>query len=152
MRSRAGTPSGTAAGRVVVGVDGSEGALTALRWALDEARLRSAPLEVVHAWSYVSAAGQQYVPYDVMHRAARGLLSAAVAALGGTGSVAITETLAQGPAAEVLLRAAEGAALLVVGTRGRGGFAGLLLGSVSQHVAQRAACPVTIVPARQAPA
>lgn len=141
------TPDSPPEGRIVVGVDGSDGARAALRWALSEARLRSVALEVVHAWSYLHAAGQQYVSYDAMHRAARHLLGDAVAGLGDTGAVAITETLVEGPAAEVLVRVAQGAALLVVGTRGRGGFAGLLLGSVSQHVAHRAACPIVIVPA-----
>ena len=60
--------------------------------------------------------------------------------------VEVRPTVAEGPAAQVLLAAAAGAELLVVGSRGHGGFAGMLLGSVSQHCAHHAPCPVVVIP------
>jgi nucleotide-binding universal stress UspA family protein len=73
-------------------------------------------------------------------------LKETVAEVVGEGSdVAIEEVTTEGPAAEVLVDAAEGADLLVVGSRGHGGFAGVMLGSVSQQCAQHASCPVVIV-------
>jgi nucleotide-binding universal stress UspA family protein len=136
--------------RIVVGVDGSHGAQVALRWAIDEARRRGAALEVVHAWHVPYLAGSTYVPvpaFDVgaFEASERAVLDHAVDAEDTTG-VDVTRVLGCDSAARTLLHAAKGADLLVVGTRGRGGFAGLLLGSVSHAVAQHAPCAVVVVP------
>jgi nucleotide-binding universal stress UspA family protein len=145
----------TDANRVVVGVDGSEASLQALHWALDEARRRRAVLTAVHVWTapYI---GPELVPaaaYDTDEHDRRGreVLESAVAAADTSGLAAPVEQLVvSGGAAATLAGAADGADLLVVGSRGHGGFAGLLLGSVSDHVVHHAACPVVVVPhARQ---
>jgi len=135
----------------VVGVDGSEGSLAALRWALEEARLRGANLDVVHAWQYpyvgeLAGMAAYAVDRDELEGAARDVLRGSIEHAGST-TVRVEPILAYGAAASVLLDAAKGADLLVVGSRGRGGFAGLLLGSVSQQCAHHASCPVVIVPA-----
>lgn len=134
--------------RIVVGVDFSPGAHAALHWAVDEARLRDASLEVVHAWTYVVAAATGLAAIDptFLEEAAHKVLDEVLGELGPVEGVALAPRVAEGPAAQILLEAAKGADLLVVGSRGRGGFAGLLLGSVSQQVAHHAPCPVVIVP------
>jgi nucleotide-binding universal stress UspA family protein len=138
--------------RIVVGVDGSEPAHEALRWAVAEAVVREAELEVVHVWHYpsnlMSTVG--YVsPVDVadFDVAARTELAKVLHSVDLTElSMPVVQTLVCGVPASELIGAAKGADLLVVGSRGRGGFAGLLLGSVSQQVAHHAPCPLVIVP------
>lgn len=134
---------------VVVGVDGSACSLAALHWAVAEARLRRTKVRVVHAWAYP--------PVSTYHEAAHALdvpfaevagetLRRAVADAGvDDEDVEIEQVVVEGPAASALLEAAKDASLLVVGSRGLGGFAGLLLGSVSQQCAHHARCPVVIV-------
>ncbi len=144
---------------IVVGVDGSDASKEALRWALDEAELRTATLRAVHAWTYPPIFGEAYVLPEVLGPSslqdqARQRLDDVVAEVAGTTPRAYIEPVVrEGPAAQVLIDAAGDADLLVVGSRGHGGFAGLLLGSVSQQCAQHAPCAVTIVRARheQAP-
>ena len=134
-------------GIVVVGVDGSEGALRALRWAGEEARLRGARLRAVCVWSYLDQAGE---PFDPTYGEddARRMLDEAVAAAGlDAGGVDVERRTVCDLPARGLLDSAADADLLVVGARGLGGFRGLLLGSVSQQAAQHAPCPVAIVPA-----
>ena len=148
-------------GRIVVGVDGSDEAAAALRWAVEEAKLRGAAVEAVHAWSYVpmtTAADSGLVPMAWTESAE--MLEATQAAgariaeqqvesvLGAGHDVAIS--LVQGDASEALLEAATGADLLVVGNRGRGALKGALLGSTSGRVADHAPCPVVIVRAHPA--
>ncbi len=142
-------------GTVVVGVDGSEGSRTALAWALDEARIRGATLRVVHAWALPygpAVAGYVPLPEPPLHEAAeegaRRVLDETLAALDG-GGAGVERLLVEGSAASVLVEQSRDADLLVVGSRGRGGFASLLLGSVGQQVAQHARCPVAIVPGRR---
>jgi nucleotide-binding universal stress UspA family protein len=133
--------------RIVVGVDGSESAQEALRWAIDEARRRDAAVKVVYAWHqpFMSACG--FIgEWDPFKEEAQHLLDAAVDGVDATGVSTIERKLVTGGAAQALIRAARGAALLVVGSRGRGGFTGLLLGSVSQHAAHHAPCPIAIIP------
>jgi nucleotide-binding universal stress UspA family protein len=147
---------------VVVGVDGSAGAKEALRWALAEARLRRSPVRAVHAWmfGYIGGSVDGYpywggslgsytsigVDLNELHRAAEDLLERALADVEDeAGDVEIEREVIQGAAAEDLVSAATPADLLVVGSRGHGGFAGLLLGSVSQQCAQHAGCPVVVV-------
>jgi len=135
--------------RVVVGVDGSRQADTALRWASDEAKLHGATLEVVTAWSWITTPADMVLDVPVgesLEVAAREILADAVGKLGPLG-VEVKSTVREGPAAEVLLAAAEGADLLVVGSRGRGRAAELLLGSTSHLCAHRSRVPVAIIPA-----
>jgi nucleotide-binding universal stress UspA family protein len=136
--------------RIVVGVDGSAGAAQALRWAVAEAKRRGARLEVVHAWHYFGLPTPPFVAppeTDAVEVRARKILDRAVDAVDCEGLVApIERFLVWEQPASALLDASKGADLLVVGSRGRGGFVGLLLGSVSQEVAHHASCPVVIVP------
>ena len=138
---------------IVVGVDGSKGADEALHFALEEARLRGATLRIVTAWDTPAAvyAGMAYVPtFDLTEaeeQAAKERLSAARALVGDDPGVPVETVAVQGQAADALVAESTGADLLVVGTRGHGGFASLLLGSVSQQVAHHAKVPVAMVPA-----
>ena len=138
---------------IVVGVDGSEGALDALRFALGEARRRGARLRVVTAWHIPATAygGVGFVaPYDPIEAFRTGAtetLDKVLESLGDDAKGAeIERVVMEGQAAKALLDAASGADLLVLGSRGLGGFTGLLLGSVSQECAHHAPCPVVIVP------
>lgn len=134
--------------RIVVGVDGSEAARGALVWAIDEARRRNAVVEAIHAWHQPFVSGYAELgEVDLGDYAteAEAMLSAAVATVDTTGVTVERKVMAGGPS-QVLVEQAKGAALLVVGSRGRGGFSGLLLGSVSQQVAHHAPCPVVIIP------
>ena len=150
------------AGKIVVGVDGSRHATAALRWAADEAKLRSATLQVVHAWTFVpvaTPADSGLVPMawmdnvellDVTRQAAEEAAVAQVAdVLGPDHDASIT--VVEGGPAEALLAAARDADLLVVGNRGRGNIAAALLGSTSAKVADEAACPVVVVRAQPEP-
>jgi nucleotide-binding universal stress UspA family protein len=137
--------------RVVVGVDGSDTARHALDWALEAGRLHQARVEVVHAWAVPYGVGEPFVPvaYDSvpLEVAANRMLDAAVDAADTSGLPApVTRTLALGNASAALLEATEHADLVVVGSRGLGGFKGLVLGSVSHHVAHHATCPVIVLP------
>jgi nucleotide-binding universal stress UspA family protein len=136
--------------RIVVGVDGSESSERALVFALDEGRLRDWEVEVVHAWFFPAMA---YFPYAPTPRLCEADIEAAGAevldralALANTAGARVTRRLVMGGSAPTLLEAAASADLLVLGTRGHGGFAGLLLGSTSQHCAHHPPCPVVIVP------
>jgi nucleotide-binding universal stress UspA family protein len=140
----------TAAPRIVVGVDGSKGSQTALKWAIEEAHLRGASIEAVYAWSSQYGAGGFAPPLlrVAQDDAERALLEHAVGAVAdGTEDVVIGRHAVHGPTASTLIDAARDADLLVVGSRGRGGFAALLLGSVSHRVLSEAPCPVAVVPA-----
>jgi len=141
-------------GTIVVGVDGSAGSQEALRFAAAEARLRKAKLKLVAAWTltYIAAPIGMMAPIDdnllpELQANARAVLDQAVAETIGDGTdIEIEKSVCEGSPAQVLVDAAQGADLIVVGTRGHGGFAGLLLGSVSQQIAHHAPCPVVIVP------
>lgn len=138
--------------RIVVGVDGSDCSDAALRWASENAQEHGAELVVVTVWRepppQVAPPYGSY-PWGVETHAeenAQKLQDAAlVRVLGGEPEVKVTTQVTEGNAAKVLVDASRDADLLVVGTRGHGGFAGLLLGSVSQQVAAHAACTVAIV-------
>jgi nucleotide-binding universal stress UspA family protein len=140
---------------IVVGVDYSDGAKAALRFALEEAKLRQAKLRAVHAWQFSGHLGApglegSYPGFggelEVMRGAAEAEFEAALREFAaGTPGVEVERRIVEGSPAGVLVEESRGADLLVVGSRGRGGFAGLLLGSVSQQCAQHAACPVVIV-------
>jgi nucleotide-binding universal stress UspA family protein len=134
--------------RVVVGVDGSESAQRALEWALDEARARGAGLDVVHAWDLPlignigALAFDPTLLQDLGHEVLDEAISASEARATG---VDVDRILARGSAARVLIERGRHADLVVVGARGRGGFVGLLLGSVSHRVAHDAPCPVVVL-------
>jgi nucleotide-binding universal stress UspA family protein len=139
---------------IVVGVDHSAGAKAALRFALEDARLRQATLRVVHAWQfgYIGATGLEgFLPaaggeLEDFRQSAEAALDETLRDVGvDEDGVAIERRVDQGTAAAVLVEESRGAELLVVGSRGHGGFAQLLLGSVSQQCAQHASCPVVIV-------
>ncbi|ARP68638.1 universal stress protein [Streptomyces pluripotens] len=134
--------------RVVVGVDGSPSSYAALRWAVRYADLAGGTVDAVAAWELPGLYGWSApaVDMDVDEEEARRRMRKELAdVLGADAASKVREFLAHGNPAEVLLRAAEGAEVLVVGSRGRGGFASALLGSVSQHVSHHASCPVVIV-------
>jgi nucleotide-binding universal stress UspA family protein len=137
--------------RIVVGVDGSQSSQRALRWAVGEARRHDARLDVVHAWHLPNAGGYPYLAgyadLGLFGEDARRVLDRALADENLAGLSWIEPILVQDSAARALLDTAKGADLVVVGSRGRGGFAGMLLGSVSQQIAHHAPCPVVIVPA-----
>lgn len=138
---------------IVVGVDGSPGGDAALAWALQEAALRGATVVAVSAWVYPTAASLSALatasidPKEFEQGAKDVLAESVERVLRDTGShVPVRQLVGEGPPAQVLLdAAAAGADMIVVGSRGRGGFAGLLLGSVSQQVAHHATVPVVIV-------
>lgn len=138
--------------RIVAGVDGSPSSKAALVWALRQAELTGASVDAVIAWHYpIVGAGIPHAPAAAMAGAdfaeiARIVLTRAITeVIDPASAVKISSTVAEGNAAQVLLEAADGADLLVVGSRGHGGFTGALLGSVSQHCAHHAPCPLVIV-------
>jgi nucleotide-binding universal stress UspA family protein len=135
----------------VVGIDGSEAGDSdaALRFAYDEAAVRGAELEVIHAWvePYRGPRTNVSVPRFELELEAAELLGEAIKrALEGRGDeVPVHPRLVEDAPAHALIEASDGADMLVVGSRGRGGFAGLLLGSISQQVVHHARCPVVVV-------
>ncbi len=144
-------------GRIVVGVDGSEHARRTLQWAVDEARLRKSVVIAVHAYTIPTffatpepiLGAPPSLPdpslIDRLEEAAERMLADEIDQVDGDG-VTIERRVATGSASDALLQAAREGDLLVVGSRGLGGFKGLLLGSVSQQVVHHAPCPVVIVP------
>jgi nucleotide-binding universal stress UspA family protein len=136
---------------IVVGVDGSPGSRKALRWAAAEAADHGADLVVVNVWEHTLlppagsvSVSERYVP-DPSQRTADDLVQVIREELGDEPPVLVRPHVKQGRPAKVLIEDSAQADLLVVGNRGHGGFAGLVLGSVSQHVAAYAKCPVTVV-------
>lgn len=143
---------------IVVGVDGSDESKEALRWAVEEARLRGDTLHVVHVWSYpypyvsvtVLAPPAPTIPISDFRESAAAMLNAVLdEVLGDAPGVEVKRAVVEGVPAQVLVEAAKDADLLVLGSRGHGGFSGLLLGSVSQQCAHHAECPVVIVRRRE---
>ena len=149
---------------IVVGVDGSPGSLEALRWAATEARLREASLRLVHAWMVPlleampepwvlgapAASPSEEEVYTHLQAGAGAVLDAALAAAREQEpGLPVEGSLVEARPARALIDAAREADLLVVGSRGRGGFAGLLLGSASAQCVHHAPCPVVVVPARR---
>lgn len=138
---------------IVVGVDGSPGSLHALRWAAKEARLRNARLHAVLAWDVpvrvyggVSAIPSEAELEEYSERALARLKTAMQTHAAELEGIDVELSAVHGAPTAALLEAARGASELVVGTRGHGGFAGLLLGSVSRECSHHAPCPVVIVP------
>ena len=134
---------------ILVGVDGSESSVHALRWALGEARLRNDAVDVIHSWHvpyYGDVTGMTPYPGSEMQESAEAVLAEAMAAVADdVGGVKLTSRCVAGSAATTLIEASKHADLLVVGRRGHGGFVSLVMGSVAQQVAAHAHCPVVIV-------
>ncbi|MFB8181926.1 universal stress protein [Streptomyces sp. NPDC055966] len=134
--------------KVVVGVDGSPSSYAALRWAVRYAGLVGGAVDAVAVWELPGLYGWSApaVDMEVDEDETRQKMRQELAdVLGEHAADTVRTHVVHGNAADVLLRASEGAEVLVVGSRGRGGFARALLGSVSQHVSQHANCPVVIV-------
>ncbi|TVZ91731.1 MULTISPECIES: universal stress protein [unclassified Streptomyces] len=134
--------------KVVVGVDGSPSSYEAVRWAVRYAGLVGGTVDAVAVWELPGLYGWSApaVDMDVDEDETRQKMRQELTeVLGADGAEAVRTHVVHGNPADVLLRAAEDAEVLVVGSRGRGGFARALLGSVSQHVSQHASCPVVIV-------
>jgi nucleotide-binding universal stress UspA family protein len=136
-------------GRVVVGTDGSERSRPAVRWALEEGRRRGSTVTVLHSWHLPFTAASPWVvtalDADEFEEGARLNLDGLLATE-DTSGVEVERRTVHGTAAAALIEAAADADLVVVGSRGIGGFRGLVLGSVSQQVARHAPCPVVVVP------
>jgi nucleotide-binding universal stress UspA family protein len=136
-------------GRIVVGVDGSAHAVTALRWALTEARRRRVGVEVLYAWQYPAAfLYETAVLGDLdLEPAAAAIVARVLSDVEAEAEgIDVTARTVGGHAVEALVGAADGASLVVVGARGHGAMSGLLLGSVSDGVVRHAPCPVAVIP------
>jgi nucleotide-binding universal stress UspA family protein len=146
-------------GVIVVGVDGSKSSRAALEWALAEAKLRGSTVRAVHAWM-IPAVGTSEAPWALMgtqdylnldpneiEKAAGDALEREISDVQATAGsdVVIERQVVDSPAAEAITDASKDAELVVVGTRGHGAIASLVLGSVSHHVVQHATCPVVTV-------
>jgi nucleotide-binding universal stress UspA family protein len=137
--------------KIVVGIDGSASSKAALGWAMQQAELTGSSIEAVIAWQYPTMIGGfGFGPVSAMvlnfdEIAAKTLADSIAEVVDPASRVLVSTAVVQGHPASVLLKAADGADLLVVGNRGHGGFASALLGSVSQHCAHHAPCPLLIV-------
>jgi nucleotide-binding universal stress UspA family protein len=136
--------------RIVVGVDGSAPSRAALAWAARQARLTGATVEAIIAWQYPATYGYTMpaapeINYNYEEIAAK-VIADTIAEVCGRGEpVTLISRVVEGNAAQVLLDASAGAELLVVGSRGHGGFFEALLGSVGQHCVHHATCPVVVI-------
>jgi len=132
--------------RFVVGIDGSGQSREALRWALDHARVTGASVDMVAAWRYPVSYSLAVLGEDLgLEAEARKMLAEVLSQVGDDASgVEVRELVGEGPPAKVLLDTARDADLLVVGSRGRGGFASAVLGSVSLACVLHAICPVLV--------
>lgn len=137
-------------GRIVVGVDGSEGSRQALQWAATEASERGSTLDVVHTYEPftiglegISSAEQADEVLNAPRRSAEALVARLVDGLDGLDATG--HAIESHNAARTLVEESKGADMLVVSSRGLGGFKTLMLGSVSQQCAHHAECPVVII-------
>jgi nucleotide-binding universal stress UspA family protein len=133
---------------IVVGVDGSEPSLKALRWAAGQAGLTGATLRVLTTWELTTSSGVAPafpLDYDPAGVARQVLAEAVKDALGADPTIRVERVVREGLPVPVLLDEARGADLLVVGTHGHGAFAGILVGSVPEHLLRHAPCAVVIV-------
>jgi nucleotide-binding universal stress UspA family protein len=138
---------------IIVGIDGSGHSRRALEWAMQEAAVRHAPLKVLTVHPVVAGYTGTAVPYpedaglaDQAGKAAQEEVDRTLAGLTGSRPEAVTVQAVSGIPAEALIIASQDADLLVVGSRGSGGFGRLLLGSVSSQVTHHAHCPVVVIP------
>ncbi len=133
---------------VIVGVDGSKDSERALKWAANYAENVGAPLRAVIAWEVSTLYGDTFYgewDHAAVEKRHREVADGAVREALGEGAQ-VEVRVEQGNAAEVLFRDSHDAQHIVVGSRGHGGFTGMLLGSVSQHLVTHARCPVTVMP------
>jgi nucleotide-binding universal stress UspA family protein len=133
---------------IVVGVDGSPLAETALQYAIEEARIRHADLHVTYAYPVMASpltgsTGKDY--YEQVEAEAKEFMQRIIAAAPSVDGVKVEWSAVPGNPSEVLIEASRGAALLVVGSRGVGGFMGLLMGSVSTQCVHYSHCPVLVI-------
>jgi nucleotide-binding universal stress UspA family protein len=131
--------------RIVVGVDGSAHSEAALKWALEEAETRQGELTAVFAWEVPFLGFPGAFDREELEKSGKEFLIETVSRVAPSPAVPLITLVAEGDPAASLIKASENADLLVVGTRGRSPWAGLLLGSVSQRCAAGAACPVLLV-------
>lgn len=133
--------------RIVVGIDGSSCSGDAMAWALRIADVTGVTIDAVIAWHLPNMYGGGYLPgdYEPASDAEKVVTEVVNAAVGATRPAGMRLIVKQGTPAKVLLDESVGAQMLVVGSRGHGGFAGLLLGSVSAACAEHASCPVLVV-------
>jgi nucleotide-binding universal stress UspA family protein len=134
--------------KIVVGVDGSEGALAAMRWTADEAAQWDADVVAVQAWEFTPLVVATDAPIDLQQLRADTdtQLDRQVREVFGDREGRVERRVVEDLPASAVLEAAQGADLVVVGSRGRGGLKGMLLGSVSQKVVHHAPCPVVVIP------
>ncbi len=143
--------------RIVVGIDGSNGSKSALRWAMTQAGLTGATIEAIATWRDPPLMGYPYgyvptpIPDDHYAAITQKLLDTTIAEVSAQFDqpVEVLTRVLHGPAALILPEAAANAQMLVLGSRGHGAFAGMLLGSVSQHCVQHLTCPVVVIPPPQ---
>jgi nucleotide-binding universal stress UspA family protein len=151
-------PAGSVAGaahRIVAGADSSSSSDAALRWAADQAEATGSDLEVLMAWDWVTTYGWGFViPPDLDPESdSRRVLEKSLGPVRDAHpGVAISSAVVQGPAADLLVKASARADLLVVGSRGHGELAGMVLGSVSEYCVTHAHCPVLVMHERPAAA
>jgi nucleotide-binding universal stress UspA family protein len=142
---------------VVVGVDGSEESCRALRWGAYLSRATGARLNAVTIWhlpaTYAWSEGYTYMPstWDILGEAEKLLAQTVDAAFGADRPADLHQSAVEGRPTEALLELSRTATLLVVGSRGRGGFKGMVLGSVSAACAAHALCPVVVVHGEEPP-
>jgi nucleotide-binding universal stress UspA family protein len=142
------TGAAVGTGRIVVGVDGSPSSLAALDWAARQAELTESSLELVMAWEWPTTYGAPFgfqADWNPAADAAKVLDEAVVKVRAAHPSVDLRATVVEGHPAPALVGRSEGAELLVVGCRGHGEFAGMLLGSVSEHCVTNSHCPVLVL-------
>lgn len=133
--------------RIIVGVDGSRESIAALTRGSELAAALHAPLEMITTWQYPAMVGYAFESATGWSPEgdAVAIQQDAIAAAFGEHAPPLTRTVMEGPPARVLIHESSTAAMLVLGSRGRGGFFGLLLGSVSAACAEHAHCPVLIM-------
>jgi nucleotide-binding universal stress UspA family protein len=134
--------------RIVVGVDGSDLSMNALEFAVEEAKLRGGHVHITYAYAVMErhvtgSTGKDY--YEQVEAEAREFLEGIMSHAPATDGVEVEWLAVPGNPAEVLIEASSGATLLVVGSRGVGGFMGLMMGSVSTQCVHHSHCPVLVV-------
>ena len=135
-------------GRIVVGIDGSASSAAVLAWAMRQAEMTGASIEAVTTWEWPTSYGWSFpfpAEYDPSVDAQKMLSEVLTKATATHPNVSVHSTVVEGHPAPVLVAASRGADLLVVGSRGHGEFAGMLIGSVSEHCVTNAHCPVLVL-------
>ena len=138
--------AGSGSFRIVVGVDGSDQSKAAMDWAIEESKLRKGEVRALTAWSfpYVSDAMGTAWDYEIFEKDAQAILEAELERVKDQG-VNVSGRVVEGNPASALIDASRDADLVAVGSRGHGGFTGMLLGSVSHQTIHHAHCPVLVI-------